>query len=87
MIYATRGAIFDGFMAKLHFDIFVYFYFLGSRRREPPRRGHSHGHMLQILNIDATIIDVGSRYFEIMPTLFQILSMFFGLVVNMVLLP
>ena len=40
MIYATRGAIFDGFMAKLHFDIFVYFYFLGSRRREPPRRGH-----------------------------------------------
>ena len=41
MIYATRGAIFDGFMAKLHFDIFVYFYFLGSRRREPPRRGNN----------------------------------------------
>ena len=36
----NKGVIFDGFMAKLHFDFFVYFYFLGSRRREPPRRGH-----------------------------------------------
>ena len=66
MIYATRGAIFDGFMAKLHFDIFVYFYFLGSRRREPPRRGHQRATVrgrvyAPLVGYEKAIYDIGTE--------------------------